>query len=574
MLYKPTDKTADEVVKYPFNKFFFKWVDRVIDEPMKVAIKIAVIYLAAGALWILLSDKFLDFIASDKETMTHISMVKGWVYVIVSGMLIFSLIYSFLKRIQRAEAQLVTSYRSQAAANQELKGAYEKLAVSEEELRLNITELKKYEQKLQHLAYHDQLTGLPNRVSMNDRLNGLIGKDASGKKAVLFIDIDNFKYVNDTMGHSFGDKLIVKVSERLGSLLEKNQTIFRWGGDEFIIIADGFEKVEDMEKLAVKILKQFKSTFEIGSSSLYITVSIGVSIYPFHGNNADELLKNADIAVYKAKEEGRNRIVFYNEPMNEAVSERMLIERNLHGALAKNEFELYYQPQLDIASNQICGFEALIRWRNEELGFVSPQKFIGVAEDTHLIIPIGEWVLRNACLFLRKLHRQGYPELTMSVNISMLQLLQDNFTDMVMKTLETSKISPRHLEIEITESILMESYEMIAGKLKLLKEQGIKIALDDFGKGYSSLNYLRQLPISTLKIDKSFVDTISTNDKKKSLANLIVKIGRSMDMCVIAEGVETQEQMDYLVKHRCNKIQGYLFSKPIPENEVLGKIKV
>lgn len=437
----------------------------------------------------------------------------------------------------------------------------------------DITELKEYEQKLHYLAYHDQLTGLQNRLALNERLGTLLDKNMNQRFALLFVDVDNFKYINDTMGHTFGDLVIVKLSERLIDQQRSELTVYRIGGDEFIILVDRFNKKEEIEKMSVNLLKAFKSHVELDGSKIFTTVSIGVAIFPEHGTDMDSLLKNADIAVYKAKETGRNRIVFYNEPMNEVITERMYIERHLRSALENNEFELYYQPQLETSSGRISGFEALLRWRNSELGYVSPNKFIGVAEDTHLIIPMGEWVLRTACIFLKKLHQKGYLDLDISVNISMLQLLQDDFADMVLDTIESVKINPKHIELEITESILMESYEAIAGKLKLLRARGVKLALDDFGKGYSSLNYLKQLPITTLKVDKCFIDTISNKTKNKSLTDLIVKMGRSMDLCVVAEGVETQEQMDYLVKHKCNKIQGYLFSKPISEDEVMIKIK-
>jgi EAL domain-containing protein (putative c-di-GMP-specific phosphodiesterase class I) len=250
----------------------------------------------------------------------------------------------------------------------------------------------------------------------------------------------------------------------------------------------------------------------------------------------------------------------------------MIIEKHLRTALEKNEFDLYYQPQLDVKTNRVSGFEALIRWKNPELGLVPPSKFISIAEDIHMIIPIGQWVVRNACLFLKKLHRNGYTNLTVSVNASILQLMQNDFADSVLEILETVKLDPEFLEVEVTESVLMESYDLIAAKLKMMRTKGIRIALDDFGKGYSSLNYLRHLPISTLKIDKSFIDTISVNDRKKSLTDLIVRIGKNMGLCVIAEGVETQEQMDYLVKHKCDKIQGYLFCKPAVENEILERV--
>ncbi|MCX7709317.1 MAG: bifunctional diguanylate cyclase/phosphodiesterase [Clostridia bacterium] len=577
---KRTDKNSAVRNNPSLDKFTERFLNVQNDEPGKISIRIALVYLLAGIAWILLSDKILGFVARDKEVMTTVSMIKGWMYVVVSGLLIFFLVYSALKRIQSAEQELVVSYQNLTAVNEELEAANEQLAASEVELRRQYEQviknqqmLRESEAKLQHLAFFDQLTGLMNRISLKERLQKLIQHNHAEKLALILIDIDNFKYVNDTMGHSFGDQLIVRISEKLEAIAGEDCTVYRQGGDEFIVLLESLKSIEEIERLAVKILKEFKQTIEIGSSSLYTTASLGISIYPDHGITVDELLKSADIAVYKAKAAGRNRIVFYNEPMHTAVVERMRIEKNLHSALEKNEFELYYQPQLEISTKRISGFEALLRWKNSELGFVSPDKFIPVAEDTQLIIPIGEWVLRNACAFLKRLGKQDHGDLTMSVNISMLQLMQENFVDTVMDALSSANISPRQLEIEITESILMESYEIIAGKLKLLRGYGIRIALDDFGKGYSSLNYLKQLPISTLKIDKSFIDTILTDDKNKSLTSFIVKIGRSLDLCVVAEGVETQEQMDYLIKHKCNKIQGYLFSKPISEAEVLEQLK-
>jgi EAL domain-containing protein (putative c-di-GMP-specific phosphodiesterase class I) len=290
-------------------------------------------------------------------------------------------------------------------------------------------------------------------------------------------------------------------------------------------------------------------------------------MYPKHSVHLEELLKYADIAMYKAKEQGRNRYVIYNETMNQDIIERVNIEKYLHTALLKNEFEIYYQPQLDIRSEKITGFEALLRWNSPELGRISPLKFIKVAEDTHIIIPLGIWVLKKACAFLKKLHMEGYNDLTVSVNISIIQLLQTDFVETVMDILELQELEPEFLELEITESILIESYENICSKLETLKDRGIRIALDDFGKGYSSLSYLKQLPISTIKIDKSFVDHITYDPVSNNLIRKIIEIGKSMGMRVVAEGVETPEQLKFLKKHRCNRIQGYLFSMPIPEME-------
>ncbi|MDF2891501.1 MAG: hypothetical protein K0R80_1868 [Clostridia bacterium] len=548
--------------------------------PKQMSLRISVKYMIVGVLWILVSDRILLLFVNSKESLANISMIKGWIYVAITGLLVYSLVNSALKRIKETEGSLYISYEKLSKVNTELAAAYDKVDESQNELRIqneklmqNQQILEEYEKELHYQAYHDQLTGLQNRRSLIKDLNELVGSKNNGKVALLILDIDNFKYINDTMGHYFGDQLLMKLSERLEGIIEDNCKIYRLGGDEFVILLEDFDDSISIEKLAVKLLKGCTFGFDVDYSRIFISISIGIALYPEHGENLDELLKNADIAVYKAKETGKNRIVFYNKPMNDAMSERVLLEKHLRTALDNNEFVLHYQPQLDIATNKVSGLEALIRWNSPELGFVSPLKFIGIAEDTHLIIPIGEWVLKNACLFLNKLHQQGYDELLMSVNISMLQLIQDDFADRVMEILDELKLDPKYLELEITESILMESYEAIAEKLKLLKGKGVRIALDDFGKGYSSLNYLKQLPISTLKIDKSFVDTISADDKNKSLTDLIVTIGITMGLCVVAEGVETQEQLDYLVEHKCSKIQGYFFSRPVPDEAVIDVIK-
>ena len=545
----------------------------------RMPLRISVKYMLIGILWILISDKVLLMLVSNKETLANFSMIKGWLYVLVTSLLIYMLVSSALKRVKEAERNLYTSYQKLNKSNNELAAACENVDESKMELRLqneklmqNQQILKEYEKELHFQAYHDQLTGLQNRRSLIKNLNELVNSEAKGKVALLILDVDNFKYINDTMGHYFGDNLLMKVSERFESLVEDDCKLYRLGGDEFVILLEDFDELATIERLAIKLLKGCTSGFNVGLINVFISISIGISLHPEHGDNLDELLKNADIAVYKAKETGKNRIIFYNKPMNEAISERALLEKHLRTALDNNEFVLHYQPQWDIDTKKVCSLEALIRWNSPELGVVSPLKFISIAEDTHLIIPIGEWVLKSACLFLKRLHLQGYEDMSMSVNISMLQLIQDDFVDKVMEILDKFKLDPKYLELEITESILMESYEDIAEKLKILKGKGVKIALDDFGKGYSSLNYLKQLPISTLKIDKSFVDTILIDEIDKSLTDLIIRIGRTMDLCVVAEGVETQEQFDYLKSHKCSKIQGYFFSRPVPEEAVIEAI--
>ena len=513
-----------------FDNFAEDFFSNNRDEPKKVALRLTAIYLVVGVLWILLSDRALNFFVKNSEIVMFASMIKGWVYVLATGVLIYILMCSSLNRI------------------------------------------KDKEKKLQQLAYYDQLTGLRNRISLVEKLNVLIKRKDRKNFSIFFVDIDNFKNINDTIGHAFGDLLLINIGDKLVRMSENNWSIYRLSGDEFIILVENVKEIKDIDCVADKVFEETEKQIIIGNVSIFLTVSIGISIYPDHGCSVDELLKNADIAVYNAKEAGRNRAALFNQSMYEAVNQRMAIEKHLRTALVKDEFQLHYQPQLDIKTERVSGFEALIRWKNPELGSVPPSEFISIAEETQMIIPIGEWVIKNACSFLRRLHQAGYADLTVAVNVSILQLMQDNFADAVMKILEEAELDPKYLEMEVTESILMESYELVVEKLKKMRIKGMRIALDDFGKGYSSLNYLMQLPISTLKIDKSFVDTITINDKNKSLIDLIIKLGKNIGLSVIAEGVETQEQMDYLVKHKCNKIQGYLFCMPVEESEIFKKV--
>lgn len=494
-------------------------------------------------------------------------------FVVVVSLIFFLMIvfvivlFIYIRRIKRMEKEI-------SDRNEELTQIYEEQVATDEELKNKLDQvnaiqksLKLSEEKYTYLALHDVLTGLPNRRSLYEDAKSILNNGEDNVTALLFIDMDNFKYINDTMGHEFGDKLIKKVSERLSLSLGINSTIYRIGGDEFIILLWGVTVKADVEKYTNRILKISKEEFEIQSSALHISFSIGIAMYPEHGETIEELTKCADIAMYKAKERGRNRYVIYNTNMNKAFSERMNIEKYLHAAMERGEFEVYYQPQLDLSNNRITGLEALLRWKSPELGLVSPFKFIKVAEDTHLIIPLGEWVLIQACSFLKQMHINGLTGLTMSVNISILQLLQADFVDSVKKILDSFQMAPSKLELEITETVLIESFETVNKKLHLLRENGIRIALDDFGKGYSSLSYLRQLPISTLKIDKCFIDDVTKDQESGTITQHIIKLGRSMGLSVIAEGVEMHDQMESLREFECDKIQGYLFSKPLPKNE-------
>ena len=498
---------------------------------------------------------------------TYKKLVVSVSAIVIILILFVNILLFYLIRIKRMKRNLAESH-------EELTQIYEELSASDEEMRQQYDEIISYnekirlsEDKLNYLAYHDALTGLPNRLSLYEKSKEVLVPE-NGNVALIFIDIDNFKYVNDTMGHAFGDQLIIKVGERLSALLHPKDTIYRLSGDEFIIMMENVKDAEEINRFAALILNRFTEEFEIFNSSHHISLSFGIVQYPEQGSNIEQLLKYADIAMYRAKEAGRKNFVMYDQIMNQVFTERVNMEKLLLKALDNNEFELYYQPQLDVKSNQITGFEALIRWISPELGMVPPLKFINIAEDTHFIIPLGTWVLKKTCLFLRKLYDLGFNQLSASINISILQLMQTDFYEVVENVLKETKLEPENIELEITESILMESFESIRQPLDKLCSNNIMVALDDFGTGYSSLYYLKQLPISTLKIDKAFIDDIS-DINSKSITGQIIIFGKWLGMNVIAEGVEQQVQLDYLKKFGCDKYQGYLYSKPVPEEEFM-----
>lgn len=470
-----------------------------------------------------------------------------------------------ISKRKQIELKLSNSY-------QELEATYEQLTATQQELVEQYDMLLENQKHMHRLAYVDALSNLPNRVCLLESMEKYLLRPG-GQAALLFVDTDNFKYINDTLGHKTGDVLIRKASERLQSLVREGDILSRLGGDEFVIFIKDIEDREDVMNLAESIMRAFRQSFLIGQSNLYVSVSIGISFYPEDGETAEQMLKNADVAMYRAKEDGKGTYVVYDKSMHTAFNERMNIEKHLRSAMNNNEFELYYQPQVDIRTGLISGFEALIRWNSPVLGFVSPLSFIKIAEDSRLIIYIGEWVLRESCAFMKSIQeRMGIPY-KISVNISIIQLLQDDFIEMVQDSLVESGLKPSCLELEITESIFMESFESIVNKLHFLKSKGIRIALDDFGTGYSSLSYLQQLPISTLKMDKTFIDSLSEKAYSHSFVQTIIQLGHNMGLEVVAEGVEEVSQLEFLKHSGCDKVQGYLVSRPVPKQAVIGLIE-
>ena len=438
-----------------------------------------------------------------------------------------------------------------------------------------IIEGKKAEEKIWHRANQNPLTGLPNRALLIDRLDQALARAQrqNGLVAVLFIDFDHFKLINDTLGHITGDEVLKAVAERLSRHTRKTDTLVRQGGDEFTIIAQDLKRVEDIIKIAEGVFAAFKEPFEVGEHSFQITVSMGISIYPGDGEDEETLLKNADIAMYAAKEDGRNSYQLYNPVMNEKLLKRLKLENKLRKALRNDEFLLHYQPQVDIAIGKVVGIEALVRWQNPEEGLIFPGEFIPVAEETGLIVPLGEWVLRAACRQNRMWQDEGLKRMTVSVNISMRQFRQKDFVSTVARILEETGLEPKYLELELTESVIMGDAEVIIKILQELKAMGIRLAIDDFGTGYSSLVYLKRMPIDMLKIDQSFVRDIVADPNDAAIIRATIQVARSLNLDFIAEGVETDEQLEMLRGLGCYKMQGYLFSRPLPPQGVMGFLR-
>lgn len=441
----------------------------------------------------------------------------------------------------------------------------------------DVTERKQAERTLEYRAFHDTLTDLPNRTWFDERLAISLAKAKreSYLMGVMFLDLDCFKNINDTLGHSVGDQLLKSFAKRLNSCVRSEDVVARWGGDEFTLLLPRINSPEDTVNLAQRILDELKQPFEISGHQLYIKTSIGIAIYPQDGDDSETLVKNADAALYRAKERGRNHYRFYSSTMTSKASMILKLENLLYQAIEENEFCLNYQPQIKLKNNKVTGMEALLRWYHPELGHVSPVKLIPLAEKTDLIVPISLWVLRTACQQNKAWQKAGISKMPVGVNLSARQFQQPNLVEIVTQVLEETGLEPQFLDLEITETALMQNHDLAQETLGKLRHLGVQVSLDDFGTGYSSLSYLHKFPVNTLKIDQSFIQSLQDTPQNTAIISAVIALGKSFNLRVIAEGVETLQQLELLQRLNCEEVQGYWFSRPLkPEDatEFLGQV--
>ncbi|TNC99779.1 MAG: diguanylate cyclase/phosphodiesterase with PAS/PAC sensor(s) [Gallionellaceae bacterium] len=438
----------------------------------------------------------------------------------------------------------------------------------------DISARKEAEESIEFLAYYDVLTGLPNRTLLHDRIKQQISAAHRDKQkfAVMFLDLDRFKYVNDSMGHAVGDQLLQVVASRLLEKVREGDTVSRIGGDEFVILLRDTD-AEGAAHVAQILLDELSLPCDLNGIPFPVHATIGISLFPDNGSDIGTLLKQADAAMYRAKEEGRNNFRFFTDEMNTRINRIFSMEKDLRLATERKEFSLFFQPQMDMTSGKICGAEALIRWDHPEKGRISPAEFIPVAEETGQIIAIGEWVLRTACGKIAEWRQQGIRPFPVAVNLSLRQLLQPDFAQLVAAMLERYGLLPNELELEFTESILLSEASIALDFMTSMRKLGVRLSIDDFGTGYSSLSYLKKMPVHKLKIDQSFIRDIHADQNDEAIVRSIIALARHFNLSVIAEGIETREQLDFLKRLGCDEMQGYFYAPPLPENEFLRFVR-
>lgn len=448
-------------------------------------------------------------------------------------------------------------------------------------LQQQVQSYKEAEKRISYLAYYDSLTNLPNRTLFKELFKRALSNASreGSLMAILFLDLDHFKRINDTLGHATGDRLLQAVTNRLIKSTRSSdsitrleddteETVSRLGGDEFVLLLNKVNVIHDAGKVASRILRDLSEPFDLDGREVFITGSIGISLFPSDGDDAEDLLKNADAAMYHAKTKGRNNYQYYSKSMNIQALEYLTLANKLYKAVGNQEFVLYYQPKRSISGTKITGVESLLRWKPGGSDLVLPSQFIPLLEETGLIIPVGEWVLRTACMQGKKWISEGYEPIAMSVNVSSRQFDQKNLVEIVTRALDEAKLDPRYLELEITESTIMQDPEEAIDTLLRLKNMGIGISIDDFGIGYSSLNYLRRVPLDSLKIDRSFISNLTTSHSDSAIIKAIISLAHSLNLQVVAEGVENNQQIEFLRENGCDEVQGFLIGKPMPSEQV------
>lgn len=497
------------------------------------------------------------------ETAGWLFLAGGWAMAAILVILLIT-----VRMRNRAEGKVRETQKELEENYADLEKAYAEVSYTHKKMEEQYQQLKNVEERNRKLAYGDYLTDLPNRVSFMEKIGEVMQSVHPDESiGIFFIDLDSFKNVNDTLGHSYGDEMLIDVTERLKQALDEGDYLARFGGDEFIILTQNVKDSGELEEKAKHIQNVFSYPFVLATQEFFITVSIGIVVAPKDGKTSQVLLKNADSAMYAAKKMGKNTYCFYDETINEELMDKMELQSELYVALEKKEFEVYYQAQIDMEKQVIAGFEALVRWNHPERGLLFPYSFVGVAEETGLIVPMGAFVLEESIAQLKKWHNMGFSGITMAVNLSARQFNDPQLVNMVASLIDKYQIEPSSLELEITETIAMSDLENTLSIIEQFKKAGIHISLDDFGTGYSSMNYLKHLPVDHLKIDKSFMDTALDSERDEKIVSTIISLAKTLDMEVIAEGVENKEQVVFLKKARCNRVQGFLYSKPIPAKD-------
>ncbi|MSS63096.1 putative bifunctional diguanylate cyclase/phosphodiesterase [Velocimicrobium porci] len=494
----------------------------------------------------------------------------NWIIITTSILCVFLflfLLYYITKyrKNRKAEEQIKEKYTEINESYNQLKEEYEKIENENTIIIEKYEELKKSEEKYKKTAYTDHITGLPNRTAFTEQLDSVIKTLRKDETiALMYIDLDNFKRINELLGHSYGDELLIDATDRIKQITDENDYLSCFGGDEFIILTQNIEDVGVYEEKIKKIQSIFSYPFVLAAREFFVTLSIGVCLVPKDGKTTQTVLKNLDSALYAAKSNGKNTYFYYDESINKDLMDKIEIQAQLRSAITNQEFDIYYQPQIDLENEKIIGFEALLRWNHPTKGVILPAEFIQVAEETGLIVTIGEWVLKRACEQLKEWENQGFPSVILAVNLSRRQFRDKHLVSMVSNIIEETGIAPNCLELEIKEEIAIEDINYTMQCILDLRQKGVLFSLDDFGTGYSSLNYLKHLPLDSLKLDKSFIDSITEDRDSRAIISTLISLARALGINVIAEGVESGSQEDFLKDAKCNQAQGFLYSEPVP----------